>query len=107
AYRIVTKNYRVVNQRVQKLPDRPKRILLYRFSFGPPKMRHQNHFGAVLAQVVDGRQCLPNSRVISDAKFAGTCLGRYVEVSSHQPAFRDDIENTESEICHFLVVLVS
>ena len=38
ADRIPTENDGVMNQRIQILADRPKRILLYRFSFGPPKM---------------------------------------------------------------------
>ena len=60
----------------------------------------------MFAQIVDRRQSLPDSRVVSDAKFAATCLGRYVEVSSHQHAFSAHIQIAKDELCHFLLVLL-
>jgi hypothetical protein len=53
ADRVLTENDGVVNQRMQIFANRAKRIFFHRLSFGPAKMRHQNGFGTVLAQVVD------------------------------------------------------
>src|SRR5215472_9763163 len=62
---VVTKNDGLMDQRVQIFADWTKRIFLRWFSFGPAKVRHQNRFCAVFAQVIDGRQAFADPRVIS------------------------------------------
>ena len=98
---IVAKNDRLMNQRMQIFADWPKRIFLCWFSFGPAKMRHQNYFRAVLAQVIDGRQAFADPSVISHANFAVADFSRHVEVHSHEHPFSTDVEITESEFRHF------
>ena len=87
ANRVVAENDRVMNERVQIIADRAKRIFFHALPLRAAKMRHQNRFRAVLAQVVDRRQALPNPCVISDPDLAATGLDWHVEVHSHQHAF--------------------
>ena len=79
---------------MQILADQTKRVLLHGLTFGPAKMRHQDGFRAVLAQVVDGRQSLPDSRVISDTNFAAAGFDWYIKVHSHQHGFSAHIQIT-------------
>src|SRR5438093_11955019 len=48
ANRVVTENDRLMNQRVQIIADRTKRIFFNWFAFGPAKVLHQNRFPAMV-----------------------------------------------------------
>src|SRR5262245_56582030 len=52
---VMTENDGLMDQRMQIFADWPKRIFLRWFSLGSAKVRHQNRFPAVFAQVIDGR----------------------------------------------------
>src|SRR5206468_591438 len=102
----MAENHGMVDQRMQIFADWPQRIFLNRLSLGPAKMRHQNSFRAVIAEVIDGRQAFADSGVISDANFAAANFGRHVEVHPHQHAFPADIEITDRNLRHYLLLLL-
>src|SRR2546430_9773956 len=64
----MTEDDRLMDQRVQIIADRTKRIFLNALSFWATKMRHQNRFRTVLAQIVNGRQALADAREPADRK---------------------------------------
>src|SRR5437762_11523106 len=103
---VVTENDGMMDQRMQIFADWTKRIFFHRLAFGPAKMRHQNSFRAMFAEVIDGRQAFADSRVISDANFAAANFGRHVEVQPHQHAFPADIEITDRKLRHYLLLLM-
>src|SRR4029453_11728036 len=94
---VMTENDGLMNERMQKFANWPKRIFLNRLALGPSEMRHQNGFRAVFAQVIDGRQAFADAGVIGHANFAVANFGWHVEVGPHQHAFPTDVEITESE----------
>ena len=81
---VMAKNDGLMNQRMQIFADRAQRIFFRRLSLGPSEMRHQDRLGSVLAQVIDRRQTLPDSRVISDSNFAAARFGRHIKIHAHQ-----------------------
>src|SRR5947208_16301391 len=103
---VVTENDGMMDQRMQIFADWTKRIFFHRLAFRPAKMRHQNSFRAMFAEVIDGRQAFADSRVISDANFAAANFGRHIEVHPHQHAFPADIEITDRKLGHYLLLLL-
>ena len=100
---VMTEDDRLMDQRVQIIADRTKRILLNALSFWATKMRHQNRFRTVLAQVVNGRQALADARVIGDANLSTAHFGRHVEVHPHKDAFPAYIQIAQRQLRHLTV----
>src|SRR5262245_58851463 len=90
----------MMNQLMQILSDRTKRIYFHALSLGSAKVRHQNFFRAVLAQIIDGRRTLPDSRVVSDLDLAVPEFCRHVKVHAHQHAFAAHAEITDGKLRH-------
>src|SRR2546430_8674380 len=98
--RVLTEYDRLMDQGVQIIADRTKRIFLNALSFWATKMRHQNRFRTVLAQVVNGRQALADARVVGDANLSAAHFGRHVEVHPHKDAFPAHIQIAQRELRH-------
>src|SRR4030095_2593653 len=97
---VVTKNNRLMDERMQLFADRTKGIFWHRLSVGPAKMRHQYCFRALFTQVVDRRQAFPNPRVISNADLSTAIFSRHVEVHAHQNALPAYIQIANRELRH-------
>src|SRR5205809_5678944 len=58
---VVTENDRLMDERVQIVADRAKRIFLNRLALRPGKVRHKNCLCTVLAQITDRSQTFSNT----------------------------------------------
>ena len=97
---VVTKRDRMIDQCVQMIRHRPERILLNRLSFRPPKVRQENGFRAVLAQIINRRQTLADAGVVCDVNMIAVLLDRNVKIDAHQHAFAAEIEITKGQFVH-------
>src|SRR6478672_4773805 len=103
---VVTENDGVMDQGMQVIADWSKRIFLNWLAFGAAKVRHQDSFRAVFAEIIDGRQAFADSGVISYSNFAAAHFGWHIEVHPHQHAFPADVEIADRNLCHFLLLVL-
>src|SRR5207237_100526 len=94
---VLTEDDRTMDEPMQVISDRTKRIFFDALSFWPTEMRHQNRLRAVFAQIVDGRQAFPNARIIGYPDFSSVLLDRHIEIDPHKHALAANIEVSESE----------
>jgi hypothetical protein len=101
AYRIVAEEDRLIDQRMQIIADRSKRIFGHRLALRSAEVRHQNRFRFLLAEIIDRRQRLANSSVVGDFNFVAVLLNRDVEIDAHQDAFPANIDIWQRQLRHY------
>src|ERR1041384_5289035 len=107
ADRVVTKEYRLIDQRVQMIRHRPERVFIDALPFRPSEVRHQNRFCFLLAEIIDGRQRFADPRVVGDFNFIPLFLDRDVEIDTHKHAFPANIDISDRKLSHYYFASIS
>jgi hypothetical protein len=85
---VVQMTHRVAHQLAQPLRERRRPVGLIHFAVRATKMRHQDHARAALGQVLDGRDCLADARIVDDP----AALHWNVEIDADQHALTGDVD---------------